>query len=147
ISRRHCSPRRRPGASRGRSGSVSPLPRRRSALSCCAAPRPRRMRTMPDLLFLHQLDALASAGCADPACQQTHTDGIAWRPPCHPDAGLAVTVELAAQDLAYTAALALACGTCQTALWTIACLDGHVWYAKGDPTCAHDDNDLHVGYA
>ena len=102
---------------------------------------------MPDLLFLHDLDDLVHTGCADPDCRQTHTDGLAWRPPCHPDAGLAVSVELAAPHLPYAAELELACGDCHTALWTIACLDGHVWYAKGDPTCAHDDNDLHVGYA
>jgi len=54
---------------------------------------------MTALLFFHHLDAMLRHGCRDPACQRDHPEGLAWRPRCHPAAGLAVSLEPAAQDL------------------------------------------------
>lgn len=78
---------------------------------------------MPDLLFLHQMDELAHAGCGQADCAQTHTEGRFFYALCHPDAGLDAIVDNDVQDPRYDYVLQVACWGCQGALMAIAFCD------------------------
>ena len=125
---RTCPTRHRPRSGRRMNprGSLTvSAPMRPNSASIRATPTVRPVgtleeTTMPDPVFLHQLDEIGSRGCGTPFCTHDHLDAFALVARCHPADGVRVGFTDEVGGFPCDAVMQICCWTCHTEIVQVA---------------------------